>query len=200
MLMMDVDGVLVRSHTGDGRDWSADLESDLGLRADELHQAFFVPHWKDVVLGRASLADRLAMALAVVAPHLTAERLIDYWFSRDARLDTALLSDLGAIRRRGVGVHLATNQEHMRAAWLMQVLGLSQHVDAMHYSADLGVSKPDPVFFRRIAERVQRAPDDLLLIDDSLANVEAARTVGWSAIRWTADKQLADVLRPHLAV
>jgi putative hydrolase of the HAD superfamily len=70
----------------------------------------------------------------------------------------------------------------------------------MHYSADLGVSKPDPVFFRRIAERVQRAPDDLLLIDDSLANVEAARTVGWSAIRWTADKQLADVLRPHLAV
>jgi putative hydrolase of the HAD superfamily len=36
--------------------------------------------------------------------------------------------------------------------------------------------------------------DELLLVDDSLQNVEAARRMGWHALHWTPDTR-PDVLR-----
>lgn len=197
-LMIDVDGVLVCGRPGDGSHWSVDLEADLGLRAEDLHQAFFAPHWNDVVLGRATLEDRLSPVLATIAPQVTPERLIDYWFRQDSRLDERLLSDLHDWRRQGLQVHLATNQEHMRARHLMQVMGFADQVDGIHYSAALGVRKPDPEFFRLVSARVLLSPCELLLVDDSIENVRAAGTAGWSAAHWTGERRLAEVLSPHL--
>ncbi len=198
--MMDVDGVLIRGRPDDGRSWSTDLHVDLGLRPEDLHKAFFVPHWHDIVLGRAALADRLSLALAAVAPHLAPEQLIAYWFRQDARVDQELLSDLRTLRQRGVEVHLATNQDHRRADYIMRDLGLSQHVDGIHYSAALGCRKPDPEFFHKVVNRVQRAPADLLLIDDYLDNVRSAVTAGWSAVHWTGETRLAELLGPQFGV
>ena len=199
-LMMDVDGVLIRGRPDDGRSWSTDLYVDLGLRAEDLHKAFFVPHWHDIVIGRAVLADRLSLALAEIAPHLTAEQLIAYWFRQDARVDEQLLSELGALRQRGVEVYLATNQDHRRADYIMRDLGFSQHVDGIHYSAALGCRKPDREFFRKVADRLQRAPADLLLIDDFLDNVLSAEAAGWSAEHWTGEKRFAELLESHFGM
>lgn len=193
-LLVDVDGVLIRGRPADGRAWSAELEADLGLRAEDLQRAFFQPHWDEIVIGRAALADRLAPVLAAIAPHLTAQRLIDYWFSQDAKVDEALLAELGALRGRGVPVHLATNQDHLRADYLMRVVGLSDHVDGIHYSADLGCRKPDAAFFRQVSARLRRAPPDLLLIDDVVENVRGAQAAGWAAIHWTGQRTLAECL------
>ena len=151
------------------------------------------------MIGRAALADRLAPVLATIAPHLTPQRLIDYWFSQDARLDEALLAELGALRKRGMPVHLATNQDHLRADYLMRIVGLSDHVDGIHYSADLGCRKPDAAFFHQVATRLDRAPRDLLLIDDAIENVRGAQAVGWSAIHWTAQRSLAECLRADVS-
>lgn len=192
--MVDVDGVLVRGRPDDGRPWSDELERDLGLRAEELQRAFFVPHWEDIVLGRAALRDRLTPVLAMIAPHLTPERLIAYWFAQDSRLDGGLLAEVADLRRRGLEVHLATNQEHHRADHLMRVVGLSRHVDDIHYSAAIGCRKPAPDFFREVAGRVRRLPAELILIDDARENVRAARAAGWSAIHWTGDKSLSALL------
>lgn len=193
-LMVDVDGVLVRGRPGDGRHWSASLEADLQLRAEDLQRAFFAIHWDDIVLGRAALGDRLAPVLAKIAPHLTADRLIAYWFERDSALDRRLLQELAAFRARGVQVHLATNQEHLRARHLMGALGLADHVDGIHYSADLGTRKPSPDFFRLAASRVGLAPADLLLVDDTAENVQAAVAAGWRAVLWTGERPLAETL------
>jgi putative hydrolase of the HAD superfamily len=193
-LMVDVDGVLVRGRPDDGRPWSAELEADLGVPAEDLQREFFAPHWDDIVLGRAALIDRLSPVLAAIAPQVAPERLVAYWFAQDARLDTRLLAELGAQRRRGVQIHLATNQDHMRAEHLMRTLGLSQHVDGIHYSAALGCRKPDAEFFHRAAGRVALPPGDLLLIDDSADNVRAARSAGWEAVHWTGESSLADLL------
>lgn len=193
-LLVDVDGVLIRGRPSDGQPWSTGLEADLGLRVEDLQGAFFVPHWEDIVLGRAALADRLAPVLAAVAPHLTVQQLTDYWFNQDARIDQALLADLGHLRRGGWHIHLATNQEHRRADHLMRVLGLADHVDGIHYSADLGCRKPDAAFFHQVAARLRESPHNLLLLDDAAENVRAARAAGWSAVHWTGQRSLADCL------
>lgn len=182
VLMVDVDGVLV--HAQRGAHWSDSLEADLGLSREMLDQAFFTPHWKDVMLGRADLHARLTPVLAEIAPHLSAQRLVDYWFAADARLDQTLLADLAILRAQGLILHLATVQEHHRARYLWETLGLKRGFDAMHYAAELGCAKPDPAFYQAIEARTGYRPEDLALLDDRPANVEAARARGWGGILW----------------
>jgi 2-haloacid dehalogenase len=49
----------------------------------------------------------------------------------------------------------------------------------------VGVNKPDPRIFEHLVERFGIAPAAALFIDDSPANVDAARALGFSAIRFT---------------
>ena len=150
VLMIDVDGVIVVHPEPHG--WQANLQRDLGLARDILDAEFFKPHFNDVVCGRAALRERLAPVLRKIAPDLTCDRLIEYWFTHDAHINRDLLKQLDRTRRRGLKLHLATVQEHERADYLWRTLDLREHFDAMHYAADLGWTKPAPEFFRRDRE------------------------------------------------
>ena len=194
-LMVDVDGVVVVPPPGG---WAATMEADLGLAPAVLQERFFRPHWNDVVLGRAGLHERLAPVLAEHAPHLTSQALAAYWFAKDARLDAGLLTDLAELRAGGVEVHLATVQEHERAAHLWDTLGFRERFDAMHYAADLGCKKSDPAFYAAVEARTGFAAAELMLIDDTPGNVETARACGWRAALWTGGARLADLLPPDV--
>lgn len=194
-LMVDVDGVLVVPRLGG---WAADLEGDLGVSKADLDDHFFAVHWVDVVLGKAGLHERLGPVLARIAPGVTSQQLAAYWFAKDAVLDHQLLDDLARVRALGVALHLATVQEHLRADFLWTRLGLSRRFDAMHYAAALGCRKPDAAFFATIEARTGFAPAELLLIDDQAPNVAGALAAGWSAVLWTGEARLADLLRDKL--
>jgi putative hydrolase of the HAD superfamily len=191
-LMVDVDGVVVRHPHPQG--WSANLEADLGLKLEDLENAFFKPSFGDLVHGRARLHDLLAPALAKIAPHLTSQALVDYWFEQDSHLEHGLLEQLAVVRARGVQVHLATVQEHERADYLWTRMALKDRFDAIHYAADLGHAKPALEFYREIEARTGFAPADIFFIDDKAANVEAAQACGWSAAVWTGQDRLADLM------
>lgn len=198
VLMMDVDGVLVSGRPTDGRHLFAELEADLGLSPDRLRETFFTPFWEAIVTGREGLTERLAPVLAEIAPKVSCERLIAYWFENDSRVDQAVLSAVKRYRESGTPVFLATNQEHLRADYLMQRVGLAAHVDGIIYSAALGHRKPSAEFFERAAAIAHATPGDIVLVDDTLANVEAARRSGRSAVYWTGDSTLDDELSPYL--
>jgi len=51
------------------------------------------------------------------------------------------------------------------------------------FSAELGRSKPDPEAFRRLATRLECAPDETLYFDDDATYVAGAREAGLSAHR-----------------
>ncbi|MGO7902469.1 HAD family hydrolase [Rhizobium ruizarguesonis] len=194
VLMVDVDGVLIHGRPADGLPLFTYLERDLGLRVDLLQQEFFQTHWRDIIIGREALEPRLADVLAKIAPHLSAETLIDYWFENDSRLDRNLLEELAALRQSGITLLLATNQEHRRARYLMEQIGLNAHFDDIIYSAALGHSKPSPDFFRMATERAGVLPGEIAFIDDMAENIEAARQFGWTAAQWTAGATLGGAL------
>lgn len=192
ILMVDVDGVIV--HPRAGRHWSDGLEAELGLSAADLQSQYFSRFWPEVMLGRADLPATLAPVLARIAPHLPAEELIAYWFRADSRLDEELLTDLGALRRDGVRLHLATVQEHHRARYLWDTVGLRDHFEAIHYSADIGAAKPDPAFYDAVTRKLGVAPSQLLLIDDRAENVAGARASGWGGVLWDGSARIGDLL------
>ena len=132
--------------------------------------------------------------LARIAPHLSADVLVAYWFEKDFHPDECLMADLAGVRAGGVPVHLATVQEHERANYLWRTKRWSERFDAIHYAADLGWAKPAPEFFRAIEARTGLAPCEIAFIDDKPANVEAARACGWRAEAWTGRQSLRELM------
>lgn len=194
--MVDVDGVVVRGRPADGLPPLTYLERDLGLPAALLQREFFAPHWSEIVTGKEALMPRLESVLARIAPQLSAETLRAYWFENDSRIDHAFLEALGAWRAGGIAIYLATNQEHMRAKYLMEERGLAAHVDGILYSAALGHRKPSPEFYHLANEHAGVAAADIVFIDDIRENVEAARAFGWNAVEWNGEVALDEALAP----
>lgn len=191
-LMVDVDGVIV-AHP-DRRRWDSDMEADLGVSAMTIQKEFFEPNFLDIVLGRAGVHELLTPVLARIAPHLQASDFTDYWFKKDSHLNQQLLDELAGYRAKGIELHLATVQEHLRADYLWTTMGLSERFDAIHYAAALGCKKPDPEFFAAIEARTGFMPDELFFIDDAPGNIIGAQARGWPAALWTGERRLADLL------
>lgn len=189
-LMLDVDGVLVTGRPKDGAFWAVDLQADLGIDPGALQSVFFRPYWADVVEGRSDLMETLTQALPKLGTQIAPEAFVDYWFRNDARIDEGVLSDCQSLRAHGHCVFLTTNQDHLRAQYLMERLGFKDHVDGIRYSAALGVRKPKPAFYEGAAAGI----DAPFLVDDTLANVEAAQAAGWQAAHWTGRDSLADLI------
>lgn len=193
-ILVDVDGVLVHGRPADGKPWATFLEADLGVSPALLQQEFFTPYWEAIVTGQLDLYQPLARALARIAPGVSADAFITYWFENDALLDTQLLNALSHQRQAGIKVYLATNQEHLRASFLIEQLGLGQQCDGLFYSAALGYKKPDPRFYEKITDLSGFAPGQLLLLDDTPANVLAAKKLGWQAVEWAKGNDLAAIV------
>ncbi len=183
--LMDVDGVIVTGRPSDGAAWWTDLEQHFGFDKSALRTHFFAPFWQDIVRGRDQLLPRLAEALIAMQSPASPEAVRDFWFSQDARIDRKVCAWMDRRRAAGHRVMLATNQDHSRAAHLLDNLGLRDHCDGAYTSAAIGFAKPDAAFFDGIAKAEDRQVTDLILIDDTMENVEAAKRCGWQAYHYT---------------
>ncbi len=190
VLLIDVDGVVVTTKPH----WFADLQQDFGFDKSALREHFFAPFWPYIVTGRDDLLPRLEQALKAMNSNVKASDLRDYWFSKDATLNRDMLDWIAKRRQDGHRVMLATNQDHSRAMYLMNNVGLEAHCDGIYYSAAPGIAKPNPLFFKHISEHENREASDLILIDDTLQNVTAARVAGWQAHHFTGVAQLTTAM------
>lgn len=193
-IMLDVDGVLIDGRPEDGRNWSFSLHEDLGIEPSVLIEKFFMKSWADIVTGKRDLLPELSEVLAKIPVKVTVEELVKYWFEMDSRIVDPVLRDCRAARQNGVSVILATNQEHLRARYLMETLRLEKEVDGIIYSAQAGVRKPDAGFFEQAVRVSGLQPKDLLLVDDTPANVMAAAEAGWRSVQWTRGASLSTIL------
>jgi 2-haloacid dehalogenase len=53
-------------------------------------------------------------------------------------------------------------------------------------SGKVKLIKPDPAIFRLFLQKIHRQPEECLLVDDSLQNIEAAHTLGFKTIHFTS--------------
>lgn len=97
------------------------------------------------------------------------------------------------LRAAGYGVHLGTNQEQHRAAYMRSVLGYDALFDVSCYSCDLGAVKPERAYFERALDRIGASADQVLFIDDHAPNVEGARAAGLAAEHWDLTRGLPEL-------
>ncbi|MGL5011565.1 MAG: HAD family hydrolase [Paracoccaceae bacterium] len=194
-LMLDVDGVLVFGRPSDGQHWMVGLLDDLGVPPRDLAREFFRAGWQSVVVGQKELLPTLQEALDRIAPDVTAEKLITYWYEMSSSVVPQVLSDVRDARLKGIPVHLATNQSHSRADYLLNTVGLRKEIDGIIYSAMAGHQKPDARFYAFAEVETGYRSDELLMVDDKMENVEAPIAAGWMAVHWTKGDSLAAILQ-----
>ncbi|MBZ5739713.1 HAD family hydrolase [Nocardioides mangrovi] len=120
---------------------------------------------------------------------------------RSIVVDPTSLALVDRLRAAGYGVHLGTNQEHHRARYMRETLGLDEsRFDVAVYSCEIGLAKPDPAYFEKAVAMIGADPATVLFVDDKQPNVDGARSVGLAAERWElADghPRLAELLAGH---
>jgi putative hydrolase of the HAD superfamily len=197
VLVLDIDGVVSLAHPGSAAPWYATLKEDWGLDYEEVVRGFFRLDFLDVLRGRLDLYVALQPYLESRGLADRLEEFVAYWFEKDAVIDRAVLAEADAWRTRTGGrCFTASNQEHHRIAYLRDAAGLGPHFDEIIYSAALGVCKPDRVFFTNAQTRMGvLAAQSILFVDDSAANVDAARACGWRAMLYRGPESLARALQ-----
>jgi putative hydrolase of the HAD superfamily len=192
VLVLDIDGVV----SVPASSWLQDLAADWGIAPDAMAADFFRGEFLQVIQGRLDLYVALHNYLAPMGKADRMEALVDYWFTKDSGIDREVLAMADAWRQRTGGkVFAATNQEHHRAAYLRNQLGLDRHFDEIIYSAALGVCKPERVFFTNAQARMGvTAAQAILFVDDNADNVDGARMAGWRAMLYRGRASLAPAL------
>jgi putative hydrolase of the HAD superfamily len=101
------------------------------------------------------------------------------------RLIPGTLEMLEALRDR-FPLGLLSNFTHAPAArGLMAHLGLSDYFEVILISGDLGYRKPHPLVFQRLAEALDKPPEQILFIGDDLEpDIQGAREAGLRPV-WT---------------
>lgn len=67
----------------------------------------------------------------------------------------------------------------------------------MFSTIELGVSKKDPNAYQVVAEKINKQPSEILFIDDTLSNIEAAKQAGLNAVVYTNFEELKSYLEKN---
>jgi putative hydrolase of the HAD superfamily len=116
--------------------------------------------------------------------------------------ETVELLDHLRLRREGgedVRLFYLSNMPAPYARALERRLPFFEWFDGGVFSGDVKLVKPHSEIYELLAWRHAFDPAQTLFIDDTAANVEAARALGWRAIHCTSPKALAVQVERHLA-
>jgi 2-haloacid dehalogenase/putative hydrolase of the HAD superfamily len=72
-----------------------------------------------------------------------------------------------------------------------------RHLKAVVVSGDEGLIKPEPAIYRLACERAGLEPAQLLFVDDSRANIDAADALGFRTLHFTDPALLKPALERH---
>jgi putative hydrolase of the HAD superfamily len=186
-VVFDVDGVLVHGYHARPelqRRWDNDRLADLGVDPDRFRDEFIFDIFiKKVVTGQTSLIEALDRRLPSLGYHGSTMAFAQYWLANDSQLNQPLLAIVRQLKARDdLRLYIATNQDHMRALWLWQTMGLGDVFEDIFYSARAGVRKPEKGFFDFVEQHIGRQTEPPLFFDDTPKVIDGARRHGWEAV------------------
>ena len=196
-LLLDADGVIQRPAAHWDATWRALLPES--RRTDRDLRAFFTDIWAaelPALAGVGDISETLTGVLEKWGCSASAKQCLDAWTLIDVQHDVLRVID--ELRGAGLAVHLATNQQAHRAAFMSETLGYRRRFEREYYSCRIGAAKPSRAYFQHILDDLACEPESVLFVDDVAANVEAARQLGIHAVQHHLDAGLERFVQ-HLA-
>ena len=148
---------------------------------------FFTGPLQECVAGKADLKEIFPPYLNDWGWNKGLDAMLDYWFTRDHKIDTEMVSYINDLKNKGVLCLLATNNEKHRFAYMLDKMNFSKIFNKAYCSAHLGCKKPNQDFYQKIFDDLENIKkEEILFWDDKHENVEAAKTFGIQAELYTS--------------
>ena len=142
-------------------------------------------------LGRITPAEFWhAVGVAGASDQLDDEYLANF------QLSPGVVGFLRSLRAEGVQVACVTNDSAVWANKLRVRHSLDGLIDPWVVSGSIGVRKPDAPIFEVLRRLSQLAPHEILVVDDQLDNLDAARALGF-ATAWYGPGTTTEASRGH---
>lgn len=180
-VVTDLDGVI--RHFPRERDEA--IEQRHGLDLGSLARTAFEPALlQRVITGRISDPEWREE----IARELRAEAAVAAWTDFPGEFNAEVFQFL-RVFAGARPLALLTNATSRLPSDLRQA-GYLEKFNRIFNSSEIGHAKPAPEIFQHVCESLGLSPQELLFIDDSLKNIEAARALGFRAIQFRDLSQL----------
>lgn len=190
-ILFDTDGVLVR-----GGRFSDHYAEKYGVSTD-ITGRFFVTEFKNCLIGKADLKEKLLPFLGEWQWRGTVDELLEYWFQSENVIDTNLVSQIHFLKNSGIRCYLTTNQEKYRTEFLKNQMGLGSLFDEIFSSAYIGFCKPQKEFFLYVINTVKIKSEETLYFDDDEKNIESAQNMGIHSYLYKDFSDFEKALKQH---
>jgi beta-phosphoglucomutase len=177
-VIFDLDGVIVDSHAAHKRAWREVLAS-LRHEVTEPQLEFVVEgHKRDEIL-RHFLAELDGEEVRRLG------KLKDEFYRRAAhevKVIPGVVEFISAARDTGLLLAVATSAGRKRAEETLRDFGLIGSFRAVVTGDEVDAGKPDPAVFQRAAEGLELAAEHLLVCEDAVAGVQAAKAAAMKCL------------------
>jgi beta-phosphoglucomutase len=182
-VIFDLDGVIVDSHPIHKRAWKTFFYS-LGKEVSDKDLDFVLEGNKRDDILRHFLGD------------ITDQQVKDYgarkesFFkqsAQDLKTIDGFADFLGQIDRVHLPIALASSATRSRVHYMLDLLKLEGRFRAIVTGDDVTKGKPDPMIFRLAADALGIPPSQILVCEDSVNGVDAARKLGMKCLAIAAN-------------
>ncbi len=177
-ILFDFDGVIVTS-----KPFFIDYQEKRDINKNEVI-SFFQGPFLDCLVNRKDLKEELKPYLLKWKENHDVESIIKGWFELENKPDKQLINKILELKNCNIENYLVSNQEKYRTEYIKNNLDIENIFEKSFFSSDIGFRKPDEQYFDFVFIEIQKKlflkKDEILLIDDSIDNVEKAINYGFN--------------------
>jgi putative hydrolase of the HAD superfamily len=166
-------------------------EEDLGLTPGTINEIMFESEaWRETLLGRKTI-EEFWEAMGPALGLSTREEILAFRlrYHGDEAVNEGVLEMIRKLHGHYRLAVLSNNPPGL-SLWLAD-WGMLHLFDVVFCSGDEGFVKPDPEAFEIILRRLGARPEEAVFIDDTIENVQAARSLGLHGIHFTTAEALS---------
>jgi beta-phosphoglucomutase len=182
-IIFDFDGVIVDSHGVHIQAWKA-LFAAMGKAPDDEELSFVMEGAKREEILRRFLGDLAPEQIELYGAEK--ERLYQARAS-ELKLVGGVAELLEQLDAAGVPIAVASSGSRNRVERTLKTFGLLGRFRAIVTAEDVAKGKPDPALFHLAASRLRVAADQILVCEDAVAGVAAAKAAGMKCMAIAAN-------------
>ncbi len=196
--LIDLDNTLLDAFYTDenGKEhfyWVENFENDFGINGN-IFEELFDNNFITALFANTEINDYIIPFIEKHKILMTSDELLEYWLSRDARLNLDVFEWIKNKKQQGHYLHIASNQPHIRMNYLWNKFS-EWHIlfDEVFTSAKIGIAKPEKGFFEYVKKELGIPYCEMVLIDDCPKNFATAKELGMQAVLFNSIEDVRNI-------
>jgi HAD superfamily hydrolase (TIGR01549 family) len=182
-VIFDLDGVIVDSHPAHKQAWKTFFLS-LGKEVSDNDLLFVLEGQKRDAILRHFLGD---LSDDEVKCYGARKEALFRGSAQELKTVAGFAAFFDSLQSAGLPVALASSASHGRAEYILNQLDLKRRFRAIVTGDDVADGKPDPAIFHLAARGLDVSPEDILVCEDAVSGVEAAKRAGMKCLAIAAN-------------